>query len=268
MVPCGWREGVSLRAHIKSHKSRNKSVTVEMYRKRFKKANLGPPAYSPPKEQVEKFMNANPHLAGKKAEVTEAPDGSKQVNVTEDDAPQTTATDEEIQRRFNVLFKLVNNDPTAESFCLQAARDEARLKDLNAQLDALVKLPAKHEGKKNIGSIRQAISDTTESLRDIFKHLDLTVAQRRKANQLGDTSTVAQLMSNYVNTRRKWSIDRNQIFDSQIADWRLRADERIQRRVINEVPELPGESKHKKGDLTNDSDLRTAIHEIGDSIRI
>lgn len=254
--PCGWSESVNLRQHLKVHKFKNKALTVIDYKRRFPKANLGP-SYAPPIEHVNKLREANPKIKKEHAEVHADPE----TPVLERFNPN----EEQIQERAAELHRMVANDPAAKHFCIQAAREEDRNVQLNRQLDIAMGLLKPDMGQLKL--LRQACADSLKELKELFNHLNLTVKERRKDNQLGGNDTVSQIMSNYANTRRKWSVARNELFDKLQADWRARTEERIERRILDEAPQTIGKSSDESTELRTDDDFNTAISKIGDAVR-
>lgn len=263
--PCGWREGVNIRPHLKSHVKRDgKKLTLAQYKKRFPKANLGP-AFIPSQEHVQKFLKKGTEPPAVSATPPGPPETSAPSKPSNANNSSIYDPDEEkIKQRVDELMRMVSYDPAARSFCVQAAREEDRNEQLNKQLDD--EMQKRAPDRETLKVLRQAIGDSVKMLQGIFSHLALTVKDRRKENQLGDTSTVSQLISNYANTRRKWSPARNAIFESQMAEVRARMEERIQRRLISEAPTTLVEQGTKQ-ELKTDDDYNTAISSIGEYVR-
>jgi hypothetical protein len=248
---CGW-QGVSLSPHLKAHRKVDGTIwTLKEYKKNFKNADVGEPTYRPPKEHVEKFRAANPMIHDAKSGAEPRP--PKPVVVTENEERELRITE-----RFNELWGMVQRDPAAKQFCREAAEDENLLVELRDRYK--LALAPKSETSKDRGSISRDINDTQERLQATMKHLALTVEQRRKSNNLGN-DTVAQLVSNYAGTRRKWSPERNALFQERIDSIRNIVAERVRVNLLSEVADSVAKGSDHDD---NPEDLDAAILRYGE----
>lgn len=210
---CKW-VGRALRAHVKVHK-----IDIKEYQRKFPNADIGVKMYVPPKENVDKWRKAGIEARGG-TEDNLAP--------TQKEKQQRGLTDleKEIDARCEELWLQVARDPTAKVFCRQAAEDEKALERLREEYRQELNL--KKGDKEKLNGIGKAIGDVMNRYQSTMKNLELTVAERRKANTLGN-DTVSQLISNFAGTKRKWSPERQQAFLDRVTACRVAMMDRIRR---------------------------------------
>jgi hypothetical protein len=171
-------------------------------------------------------------------------------------APELVEIDKEIAltTRFEELWSMCERDPAARVFCYSAAQDEVLLQDARSRAEKGIKAKKYNE----LRYINQEIKEVTERYERTFRSLSLTVEQRRKTNQLGNDAP-AQIISNYGNTLRKWSLEKQEAFARRLETIRAAIAERVRLSILSEVDD--GFDATKTG-VDSEIDYKAAIGRI------
>jgi len=243
-IICGW-QGECLGAHLNSHRrtSGELILTIGKYRARFPNFSTGRPAYSPTEKDIAHMLENNPNM--------------KQATLRRIEtivAPELEQVNKEIalNLRFEELWSMCERDPAAKVFCLASAQDENLLADARVRAERAIK--SKKYGE--LKYINQEIKEVSERYEKSFRSLSLTVEQRRKTNQLGNDAP-AQIISNYGNTLRKWSLEKQDAFTRRLEAINAGIAERVRLAILDEVDD----SFDAKGD-DSEIDYKKAISRI------
>jgi len=226
---CGWQKS-ALRAHLKAHKKGNgRYWTIVEYQKKFPGFDIGPAMntapINPPKDK--------PAVAPPKPPPTE---------------DERTA---KIRARAEVLWNMCERDPAAESVCYFVAKDEILLEEAYDRIEK-----ERKKSKPNYQEITatdKSIAAMSERLQNNMRSLGVTADQRRKNNQIGSDAG-SQIISNYINTRRKMTPASRDAFDRRMATWKSKMEARVKATILDQV-----EDQFDLGVADDSADYRTAI---------
>lgn len=240
-VACGW-QGKSLAPHLKAHRLAGGKVwNTKLYAKKFPKASIGAPSYSPTLESVAKMQAGNIHIAPKAPPPTP---GEKTAQAEEADA--------KVLARMDELWSMCERDPAARMICMTAARDEIMITEFYDELDVLRK--ARTPDADKLKFLNQSLASANTRYNDSMTSLALTVKQRRASNLLGSDS-VSQLICGYANTLRKMSPERQEAFHRREATVMANIVERIRVILLDELDI----TFDKTEQVVDDNDFRSAI---------
>lgn len=250
---CGW-EGKSLSMHLKAHRnSKNQTLKLPEYKKRFPTFEVGPPAYMPPPEQVAKFRGASSRIA--QGEENKELRAKELATKEKAERKATIETENTIEARFEELWGMCERDPAARMFCRSAAKDEWLLQDAYDRADIVRLRPKKSKTDfDDLKHLNSEIKEVGDRLQKSMTSLSLTVEQRRKSNQLG-SDTVSQLICNFANTVRKMSDEKQDAFFRRINSVRATIQERVRVNVLTEVDDAFDQVEK----VEHDDDYRAAI---------
>lgn len=222
----------SLVSHLKVHNDKNMKVkdkwNARRYRREFPDFSLGAPTFVHPPEEIEKWKAArdkhNEDRQVAKQVLSEAPE-PKQHDSLAEKSNQIT-----VEQRFEELWDQVNRDLPARQWAMEAARAEERIEEINRRYDSAFK----RGDYKRLEPLMKELMAQQKVLRDCMGFLDLTVANRREKNQLGN-DTVSQLISNYASTLRKMSPEKREAFDNRVKEVRRIMADRIRQKLLSEI---------------------------------
>jgi hypothetical protein len=222
----------ALASHLRSHNTpgmtKKTKWTRERYEREFPGFSLGKAAYSPPPEAIEKLQRGAQRNAEGFADTSDDMEGSgvdlKDGEVKLEDYKTY------VPRRKVEIWDQVNRDVAAEVFCEEAARAEYRIREINRRYDAAFARGDIDKMKK----LRPELVEQQEILKAQMNFLDMNVKSRRAQGGLGN-DTVAQIISNFGATVRKWSEERMQTFKSRIAEVRRVQGERARTKTLADI---------------------------------
>lgn len=243
-IICGW-QGASLSPHLKSHRKENGDVilSVAAYKTKYPNFSVGRPSYTPTEADIARILENNTNIQK-----------ATKMRIESIIAPELAEVNkqEALNARFEELWSMCERDPAAKVFCLASAQDESLLQDARARAEKAIK-SKKHT---ELRYINQEIKEVSERYEKTFRSLSLTVEQRRKTNQLG-SDPPSQIISNYGNTLRKWSLEKVDAFARRVEAVRAGIAERVR---VNILEEIEDKSEAEGGDT--EIDYKAAIARI------
>jgi hypothetical protein len=231
--PCGVVKE-SLIQHFRVHnKKGGKKWNKKSYLEAFgPNVNFGKKFVPSPETQA-RWGKARDEMFGNKRKAKEIAALPAYSTVTVDAKAKPTeqlSYDERIQKRFEALWDQVNRDVPAEQFARDAARAEFRIEECNRRYEA-----AFLAGDwKTANIIMPQMQQQQDMLKKCMDFLDMTVKSRREKNQLGNDS-VAQLVSNFGATLRRFSTEKQRAFRNRVNEVRRIMDETRRQKMLSEI---------------------------------
>ncbi len=267
--PCG-HVGKNILMHLQAHnkKGSKKKWNKKTYLAAFPDANIGTPSIPSPESQ-ERLAQAREkyHKNIREAKAIDAQEPYQTISVDPSSKRPNTkpvgkdaSYAEKLQARFEVLWDQVNRDVPAEQFARDAARAEFRIEELQRRIEAAI-LRADWD---TVNKLQPSVFAQHEMLKKCMDFLDLTVKNRRDKNQLGN-DTVAQLISNYGATLRRWSPEKRESFNRRVAEVRRIMEETRRQKLLSEILEEQIDEVEVKQEMS-EAELNVEIEKYIDGI--